>query len=103
MAFWPGDRQRPNELLAAEPPVYMFKGQAAVTTGEGTGLGCGSALAKAGASLYLIRRLHRLELVAANARGFGVEARCCPADISSNSGLAEVTHRIKMTWNALMF
>jgi NADP-dependent 3-hydroxy acid dehydrogenase YdfG len=87
-----------EQFLAAEPQVRAFEGQTAVITGGGTGVGAAvaGALAKAGANVYLIgRRLDRLELVAAKARSLGVEARCCSADISSNSGLAEIAHRIK--------
>jgi NADP-dependent 3-hydroxy acid dehydrogenase YdfG len=79
--------------------VRSFEGRTAVITGGGTGVGAAVAvaLANSGASIYLIgRRLNRLELVAAKARNLGVEATCCSADISSSSGLLEVTHRIKI-------
>jgi NADP-dependent 3-hydroxy acid dehydrogenase YdfG len=78
--------------------VHSFEGQTAVITGGGTGVGAAVAIALAdsGASVYLIgRRLGRLELVAAKARDLGVPAACCAADLSSNPGLLEVTHRIK--------
>jgi NADP-dependent 3-hydroxy acid dehydrogenase YdfG len=91
-------------ISAAEPHVRAFEGQTAVITGAGTGVGAAvaGALAKAGASLYLIgRRLDRLELVAAKTRRLGVEARCCSADISSNPGLVEVVNRIKSDVHAI--
>ena len=78
--------------------MRSFASQTAVITGGGTGVGAAIAiaLANSGASLYLIgRRSNRLELVAAKARNLGAEATCCSADISSSSGLLEVSHRIK--------
>lgn len=78
--------------------MASFKGQTAVITGGGTGVGAAVslALAAAGASIYLIgRRLNRLELVAAQARDLGADAACSSADISSNSGQAEAARRIK--------
>jgi NADP-dependent 3-hydroxy acid dehydrogenase YdfG len=78
--------------------VRLFGGQTAVITGGGSGVGAALAiaLARSGASIYLIgRRLERLELVAAEARDLGAGASCCSADISSMSGLLETTHRIK--------
>jgi NADP-dependent 3-hydroxy acid dehydrogenase YdfG len=78
--------------------VRAFEGQTAVITGGGTGVGgaLAIALAKSGASIYLIgRRLNRLELVAAKARELGVAAACCSADISSTAGLLETIERIK--------
>jgi NADP-dependent 3-hydroxy acid dehydrogenase YdfG len=78
--------------------VQLFKGQTAVITGGGSGVGAAvaTALADAGASIYLVgRRLNRLELVAAKARSLGADAASCSADISSSSGLLEVMHRIR--------
>ena len=76
----------------------MFEGQTAVITGGGTGVGAAVAiaLANSGASIFLIgRRLDRLEQIAAKARKAGAGAACCPADISSSSGLAEATQHIR--------
>jgi NADP-dependent 3-hydroxy acid dehydrogenase YdfG len=70
----------------------------AVIIGGGTGVGAAvaTALARARASIYLIgRRLEKLEIVAAKARNLGAEAACCSADISSSSGLLEISRRIK--------
>jgi NADP-dependent 3-hydroxy acid dehydrogenase YdfG len=78
--------------------VRLFDGQTAVITGGGSGVGAALAiaLARSGASIYLIgRRLDRLELVAAEARDLGADASCCSADISSMSGLLETTRGIK--------
>jgi NADP-dependent 3-hydroxy acid dehydrogenase YdfG len=75
-----------------------FKGQSAVITGGGTGIGASVALAlaDAGASIILIgRRLGKLELVAAMARNLGAHVACYSADISSVSSLLEVAQRIK--------
>jgi NADP-dependent 3-hydroxy acid dehydrogenase YdfG len=76
----------------------LFKGQTAVITGGGTGVGAAVALALAdtGASIILIgRRLNRLEQVAATIRNLGADAACYSADISSGSSLLEVVQRIK--------
>lgn len=78
--------------------MRAFEGQTAVITGGGTGVGAAvaGALAKEGANICLIgRRSDRLEMVAARARSLRVEVRCCPADVSSNSGLVEIVRRIK--------
>ena len=78
--------------------MHSFRGLTAVITGGGTGVGeaLAIALAKSGASIYLIgRRLSRLELVVAKARELGVDAACCSADISSGSGLLAAIERIK--------
>jgi NADP-dependent 3-hydroxy acid dehydrogenase YdfG len=78
--------------------VRSFEGQTAVITGGGSGVGAAvvTTLARLGASIYLIgRRSNKLELVAAQVRGFGAEAAFCSADISSRSGLLETIRRIK--------
>jgi NADP-dependent 3-hydroxy acid dehydrogenase YdfG len=84
--------------LTAGVEVRPFEGQAAVITGGGSGVGgaVAIALARAGASVYLIgRRLEKLQLIDAKARQQGADAAYCSADISSSSGLLEVTQRIK--------
>jgi NADP-dependent 3-hydroxy acid dehydrogenase YdfG len=70
----------------------------AVITGGGTGVGAAVALAlaEAGADVYLIgRRLNKLELVAAKAREFGVNAGVQSVDISTDSGRLQAVQRIK--------
>lgn len=79
--------------------MRTFEGQTAVITGGGTGVGAAVAIALAGsgANVYLIgRRLDKLELVAAKARGLGVDAACSSADISSHSSLSELIYRVKI-------
>ncbi len=70
----------------------------AVITGGGAGVGAAVAvaLAEAGADVYLIgRRLNKLELVAAKARQFGVNAAVQSVDISTSSGQLQAVQRIK--------
>ena len=72
--------------------------QTAVITGGGSGVGAAVAvaLAEAGADVYLIgRRLNKLELVAAKAREFKVNAAVQSVDISTSSGQFEAVQRIK--------
>jgi NADP-dependent 3-hydroxy acid dehydrogenase YdfG len=70
----------------------------AVITGGGTGVGAALAvaLAEAGADVYLIgRRLDKLELVAAKAREYGVNAAVQSADISTNAGQLEAVQQVR--------
>ena len=72
--------------------------QTAVITGGGSGIGAAVAvaLAGAGADVYLIgRRLNKLELVAARALEFGVNAAVQSVDISTSVGQLEAIKRIK--------
>ena len=69
----------------------------AVITGGGGGVGAAVALAlaEAGADVHLIgRRLNKLELVAAKAREFGVNAAVQSVDISTCWGQLQAVHRI---------
>jgi NADP-dependent 3-hydroxy acid dehydrogenase YdfG len=72
--------------------------QTAVITGGGAGVGAAvaMALAEAGADVHLIgRRLNKLELVAAKAREFGVNAAVQSVDISTSSGQLQAVQRVK--------
>jgi len=86
----------------------------AVITGGGGGVGAAVALAfaEAGADVHLIgRRLNKLELVAAKARKFGVNAAVQSVDISTCWGQlqavqrinADLTHLDILVLNAAMF
>ena len=78
--------------------LRSLEDQTAVITGGGAGVGAAVALAlaKAGADVYLIgRRLNKLELVAAKAREFGVNAAVQSVDISTSSGQLQAVQRVK--------
>jgi NADP-dependent 3-hydroxy acid dehydrogenase YdfG len=69
----------------------------AIITGGGSGVGAAIALALAAekASLHLIgRRLEPLEAVRARARCLGADVTCYQIDLSSESGLVELTRRL---------
>jgi NADP-dependent 3-hydroxy acid dehydrogenase YdfG len=77
--------------------LRRLEGRAAIITGGGSGVGAAIALALAAekASLHLIgRRLEPLEAVRARARWLGAEATCYQTDLSSESGLLELTQRL---------
>ena len=81
----------------------LLEDRTAVITGGGTGVGAAVALAlaEAGADVYLIgRRLNKLELVAAKAREFGVNAAVQSVDISTSSGQLQAIQRIKADLSA---
>jgi NADP-dependent 3-hydroxy acid dehydrogenase YdfG len=78
--------------------LRSLEDQIAVITGGGTGVGAALAvaLAEAGADVYLIgRRLNKLELVAAKAREYGVNAAVQSADISTNAGQLEAVQQVR--------
>jgi NADP-dependent 3-hydroxy acid dehydrogenase YdfG len=78
--------------------LRSLEDEVAVITGGGAGVGAAVAvaLAEAGADVYLIgRRLNKLELVAAKAREFGVNAAVQSADISTSAGQFQAVQRIK--------
>ena len=78
--------------------LCSLKDRTAVITGGGAGVGeaVAVAFAEAGADVYLIgRRLNKLELVAAKAREFGVNAAVQSVDISTSSGQLRAAQRVK--------
>jgi NAD(P)-dependent dehydrogenase (short-subunit alcohol dehydrogenase family) len=74
-----------------------LQGKVAWITGAGSGIGEASALAYAQAGMQLIisgRREKELEVVAAKARGFGVNVRIAPLDVSHCAAVKAVADSI---------
>jgi NADP-dependent 3-hydroxy acid dehydrogenase YdfG len=74
-----------------------MKGQTAVITGGGTGIGAATALAlaRAGADVHLVgRRLEKLDAVAIKVRRMGSKAVCHSVDLATSFGQMELAQEL---------
>ncbi len=91
-------------LIVQHRALGRLKGQVAVVTGAGTGIGRASAIALAaeGARVALVgRRREPLEETAGVIRGFGGETLVVPADVSKPEEVERVFSETEQRWSTL--